>query len=313
LRSTSKLSYLRWASLGIAVFAIATLSGCSTSGRVVAVRDQPTTEPTSEAHFESSEPFAIEVLNEVNDGQRLAVMTQVTAHSKWDSREVAVRLTTLRNGVPEEEKIVQLSSVMPGGGIETGESLMLNPGQRVPFLLTVSNAADVASGGRASDYQLELLWGNDARAILPTNNLPLPSTQIAAKVQSPPGEVGAGSISPVQILTPQLVLKGSHCDGTTSTQCQATFVLQAALLNTSADRLVQNIDLDLGIEQLSEKLDMQVPLLQTTERVNLTNVGLKPGQRRSISLTIERQVARADLNQSVAETFRPILKLIDAR
>lgn len=123
----------------------------SSSGLLVscAASHTPTPEPVFSAAAESkSAPFALDVLEEVNDGSNLHLLLQLTAKAEWDLKNVLVRLASLENG---ETRGTTLFKVGESGSPEA------KPGEPIKFAVSVPSQ-------NMTDYQLELLWGKEAVA-----------------------------------------------------------------------------------------------------------------------------------------------------
>ena len=101
-------------------------------------------------------PFSVEVQEEVNDGSTLYLKVLMSAYQPWGQDDVLLHLAGLKEGIVEQEYFYRLSKLL--GDQYPLESL---PGQTFSGKLVLLT---LPIGGQ-TDYQLELLWGKEARSM----------------------------------------------------------------------------------------------------------------------------------------------------
>lgn len=138
--------------LGIGGILISSLLGCSSAPP--STPDSPRILLGDNLAKEEQErpPFEMELLEDVNDGQHVYVRGRIQVHTVWPLEEVAFRLTSYAQGERVEAKMLPLSAVLrQSGALVRGETRDFEVHMPVR---------------QANEYQLELVWGNEARQLL---------------------------------------------------------------------------------------------------------------------------------------------------
>ena len=136
-------------------FALAFLiSGFALSGCSFRSKEAPPTEPTppdstARASLPSAQPLDISVAQELNDGNRLFVKVAIDARTRWSTADATLRITGYRNGEKIAEQLTPLTVLGPI--LESGAH------RELPI---------VVEAPTMTDYQLELLWGAESRALV---------------------------------------------------------------------------------------------------------------------------------------------------
>ncbi len=153
LRKKARLNRLG----GFIALSFCLLSGCASRSSVIPV--------LAASSDDSSQPFTLSIIEEVNDGDRLHVAAQVKAKELWDISNVLLHLKAMRNGAPVGESFYPLAqSIVPTPGSTKAE---LKAGESRSVRISV-DARDF------TDYQLDLVWGKEAEQFL--DSLPKSAT-----------------------------------------------------------------------------------------------------------------------------------------
>jgi len=132
------------------------LSGCSLWSKASLPPVAPQEiQKSQEEPQEETIPFQLKVHDELNDGTYLYVKASLQGEVQWRPEEVAVKLITIRSGEAKESDVFKISELLPLQ--ERGR--LIEPRDEVLFTLQ-------GEGGAISDYQLELLWGEDAKGLV---------------------------------------------------------------------------------------------------------------------------------------------------
>ncbi|MCO6431212.1 MAG: hypothetical protein J5J00_10155 [Deltaproteobacteria bacterium] len=202
-------------------------------------------------------PFQLEVVDEVNDGQRLHVLGSISSEADWQMRDVVVKLTGLKEGSLVGVSYLPLqkiaSEAAPGG--------MIRAGEKYSFSLSLP-------ANEITDYQLELMWGRDAAQYLK--------------------EIGSSQGGTVEIRNIEVTTFQEQCG---LTGCTFKHKISGRLVNSTLTP-VNRVVLGVGFLKIEPgaALDLSKQIPENEERVEVPNVSLEPGGSRSIKLDIERSV-----------------------
>ena len=109
----------------------------------------------------ATEPFGVSILDEAFDGELLTLSGVVRAQAPEKLERVLLRVAVSDKGRPVSSRLViPCMDAFPLVRGRECQGELLAVGQEIPFQLSLH----VPSG---SDYQLELLWGDDAEAVRP--------------------------------------------------------------------------------------------------------------------------------------------------
>lgn len=227
----------------------------------------------------SATPFKIEVIEELHDGADLVIKGRLTPKSEWSSQDVVVRLAALDDSGQQRISFHRMSDLAPQAG-------MLAAGVSENFSLTIP-----ASG--LTNYQLEVLWGRDAAPFL--NKEP---AKIEAEKEKKPE-------APAQYLALRKLevhrVPGESCAN--PNECELKFTITGELFN-SGGATVRNVVIVAGFTT-PDKLDLRDQILENERKVEVRNLGLKPGASKPFRLSLEKHVASAD--QSAPQ---PVVRIV---
>lgn len=228
-------------------------------------------------------PFTLTVTQEVNDGKELHILGKVKAKTAWNPDFVIVRLTSLKDGNPVgvvHQSLRRLIAAKIGTAKEEDE--VINSDEEVAFSLTVPSV-DI------SDYQIVLLWGEEAEPYL--------DKDLPKAVETPDEKTRLGlklRVHSIEIET----LRG-QCS---YPPCEVRFRLKA-LLQNEGKGLIQSAKLGVGFIP-SEMVGMNT-LPEDEETVDVPSLNLAPGMSRPFRILLNQE-----MSEEIAETVRPVLRII---
>jgi hypothetical protein len=252
------------------IFSLAVLSGCAPHG----ARGAAAPVAIAESDGRGAMPFRLKVLDEYNDGAQLHIRGSVDSLVTWDPASVVVRLTGLNAGNQVGVTHRTLKELM-GAAPATP---LVEAGAAVPFTL------DVPSSG-ITDYQIELLWGEEAHELLP---------------QAGPEIVLKLSLRDLEIET----LKG-ECP---YDPCEVNFRLLGRLQN-DGDGVIARAELGVGFVSVAELASSVhlgasvIPLQEETIPVN--GLELKPGESQPFRVLLKQSIPEDESQQ-----FKPVIRIV---
>ncbi len=207
---------------------------------------------------ENELPFEVTVQDEVTDGHTLHLLVGLMPKADWSGEELAFRLTTL-NGI---ETI--FSRQFPLNRILNNQS-NLKAGQ--PIAVSLASPAE-----RMTDYQLEVLWGEEARASLAQ----FPAT--------------------LEISGLHFIQAPQSCP---ALPCEITYKVEAQLLNNT-DTIINSAKLGIGYRwQPRGLLDSDSTIPQNEENILLDGLKLSPGSSRALKLELASAVTLTEAGRYV--------------
>jgi hypothetical protein len=209
----------------------------------------------STAQSEPSEsPFTLEVLDEVNDGERISIRGRIVAKVPWARDDVLVRLSTLDENGDSKIVLRKLSDLAPNGGA-----------------LSVDNPKEfvVSAPSRGvSNYQIELLWGDDAAPFMnQATELDSAGEQVLALRKLEVHRVPSESCA-------------------TPDECSVKFTITGEFFN-SGTATVRSVVIEAGFSP-ADKLDLPGQILENARRIEVRNLNLAPGAVKPFRLVLER-------------------------
>lgn len=232
------------------------LAGCSGASA-------PKPMPPAAALVEEAAPLGLNVLEEVNDGTNLNLNLELSANTRVDLKDVVVRLAALKNG--EEQSI----SLFPASRL--GEEA--SPEAPLRFSVSVPSAG-------MTDYQLELLWGQDGRD--------------AMKAKGPPDNGGQLVLSDVSLIDDQC-----------AAPCDSKFTVGGVLENQSG-RVVQIAELGVAFAWVGSGETLDPDSAEIQQKISLKGLALRPGQRQEIKVKLSKGLPKATDGR-----YMPVVKLIN--
>jgi hypothetical protein len=223
------------------------------------VADRSALETTSGGNPDVT-PFSLEVLDEANDGERLAVHGRVVPKVAWDPSQVVVRLSAL-----DENGESRLSYYSLGGNntLQPGAGAALEPGRPAEFTLAIPSAG-------ITNYQLELLWGADARPFL--------------KEATAAGSKGKEFLALRNLEVHRV--PGEECSNPDA--CRVKFTITGEFYN-SGSGVVTRISLKAGFVP-ADQLDLPDQIFENERRIEIRNLRLGPGSTKPFRLALEKEI-----------------------
>lgn len=248
----------------------------------------PEPEKLQSSSMESREPFALDVVDELNDGERLAVVVRVRAAPAAREVKASLRLKTLRDGTVVGEQFTDLRSLMP---LTEGDTESDAPREGTFVMAAPSRGA--------SDYQLELSWGGTARSEVASSPVPAPKVSESATLATTTPQVSLRNIE-VASFTPD-------CKGSAS--CGVSFTVRGTMENREAARTVRRVTLGVGYlpRRSAGSLDQEGMIPHNEQFVTLDNVNLAPGASRPVELALTETLSREE-----ATRLSPSLRVVRA-
>jgi hypothetical protein len=277
---------LKKAILIVASSSLVLLSGCS-----LLFAGKP-----SEVILESTEdlpgsermPFTLKVGQEINDGKELHILGSVVANTEWNPAEVVVRLTSLKDGKPVgvvHHTLKKLIEARVGVGQMKAE--LISAGDETNFSLSVPSAG-------MSDYQLVLLWGEEAEQFLESK----PKQKIDKETQASNGK-SAGNGLKLRIHSIEVETLKSECP---YPPCEVRFRLKAVLQNQGKSVITSA---KLGVGFIATELLGSNMSPDEEEQVDVPNLKLLPGQSRPFRILLNQE-----MSEEIAEDVRPVLRIV---
>jgi hypothetical protein len=214
------------------------------------------------------------VLEERNDGEMMIIKGQVVPKATWPSEQVMVRLAAVDNAGEQLTSYHKLNDLTP-------DRKELQAGKPVAFSLSLPSRG-------LSNYQLEVLWGNDAASY---------SSAPKASLKQPE--------APREFLALQGLEVHRVPDGSCSSpeECLVRFSIKGEFFN-SGNASIQNVLLLAGFSP-ADKLDLPDQILENEKRIEVRNLNLAAGAKKPFRLTLEKLVPASD---TVA--YQPVVRIV---
>lgn len=229
-------------------------------------------------------PFALQVNQEINDGKELHILGNVKANTAWNPDYVIVRLTSLKDGNPVGVVHQSLRKLIEAKvGLVKEVAAVVDKDEEVSFSLTVPSVG-------ISDYQIVLLWGEEAEPYL-DKGLP----RMSGKSGGP--SVGAGlklRVHSIEIETLRAACSYPPCD--------VRFRLKALLQNEGKATIKSA---KLGVGFIPSELASAQTVPEQEETVDVPNLNLEPGNSRPFRILLNQE-----MSEEVSESVHPVLRII---
>lgn len=232
-------------------------------------------------------PFNLEIFEELNDGQNLYLRAGLRSETPWEIKQLGIRLTTLKEGESKEVVEKPLSELLLP--VVEPRRDVVQAGEQVEFAVTVASI-DV------SDYQLELLWGKEARSVVGTQKVNKISEEQVQK-----------KVSLKDLVFTAL---SSDCD---KPPCGITYSAVGKLVNLGSE-VVEELRLEVGFQDMSISQSGRDAVntgtkdrlkLIAREAITLNNINLEPGASRVIRIGIEESVPA-----SYKDRYKPVVRVV---
>ena len=252
----------------LSVFFFIAIEGCSTS-----ITTAPTEKGTnSQLDLQNSElPFDLKILEAVNNGTTLGILAELTPKTDWASNDVVVKLYGLEGGEVSRTASTRLADV-------TGDQGMLKA--NIPVQVSLQIPSD-----QISDYQVEALWGGEARE---ARN----DSKITEAIRTP-----ALRLSNVEVEK-----REEPCS---SPPCRVRFTIYGDLRNDSGQTLNQ-VTFGVGFVWVPKSSRLVSPEPVSEQRLSVSDLGLEPGQTQSLELSIDKGVPQLSDGE-----YKPVVRIVD--
>ena len=223
------------------------------------------------------EPFTLDIQQAVNADGRLHVFGLTEARASWSLDTVVLQLSGFAQGEKVSEASRMLADAVAEGGIDP-ESRIVQAGTPLRFHISMDLKG-------ATEYQLALLWGAEAKPYL------------MREVRTEPGLVSLVDI--------KAEVERTDC-GIDS--CPVRFIVSGYLLNGESQP-AEHIELGVGYTfgGNGREVDLSGRIPENEQRVNVSS-RIAPSQRRPFRLVFEGPVS-----PEIAERVSPAVRVISAR
>ena len=251
--------------------AVICLSGCAFGGRHEPVESRVTSSVTTSepARF----PLRMAITDESYNGELLVVQGKVIGEIPWTPNDVAIRLVGYRDGAVVAKTDGNIASL----ALEGEAPSSIDAGGALPFAISLAEL-------ELSTYQIELLWGRDASAVLRRSQLPvLAETNLVVE----PCAAEAG--------------------------CESQYRVAATLRNDSP-RHIDSVVLGVAYRWVRDQNGEAEPIQQATDRgeahregeeeIVLEQLALAPGGERRVSLVVP-----VVANTSPGGRYEPVVRV----
>ena len=221
-------------------------------------------------------PFQLSVADELYDGDKLVVSGTVVGAIPWAPYEVAIQLVGYRDGkeaVRATTSVAALAKIQnPADKIEP----VIDAGGALPFAAAI-NARELAH------YQLELLWGKDAKHALLLAQRPTLGEVFTAVESCRNGD-----------------------------ECKEQFRVSATLHNAGIER-INEVTLGISYSWIAEGDTMPVPINdrdtpEGEELLSLSELSLEPGDDYPLSIVVPMPPS-----SKAAGRFEPMVRVVTAK
>jgi hypothetical protein len=213
----------------------------------------------------------LEVLDEVNDGEQLSIRGRIVAKTAWPRTDLLVRLSTLDDAGDSKIVLRTLSELAPQGDL-------LGVGTPTEFVVS-------APSHGISNYQIELLWGEEAQ----------PFISQAKSVDGPREQVLA-----LRKLEVHRVPSESCA---TPDECSVKFTITGEFFNQGGGT-VRTVMIEAGFSP-ADKLDLPGQILENARRIEVRNLNLGPGGTKPFRLALEKFIPSTE---QIAP--RPVVRIV---
>ena len=194
-------------------------------------------------------PFVFEVVDEVNDGSSIHLRVRLETKGVWNPAGVALKFSGLNAGQVVQEEVHPLSALLAKEGISGTQQLP----EEALFSLVMPAAG-------LTDYQIELLWGEEASGLVDS---------------APPPAAGGGLL--IRNLTWQ---ERRDCN---QTPCRLSYYLQGEFFNGGVAAVNGVI---LGV-QLRPGGGGSGGAARGEDQVRVDGLNLPPGEGRRLEIEID--------------------------
>jgi hypothetical protein len=272
--------------LALVLFMLCALSACAGGFGFVKQKPEGKQDKATLAIVNQG-PFNLEIFEELNDGQNLYLRAGLRSEIPWEVKQLGVRVTTLKDGESKEIIEKPLSELL--SPVVKPRRDVVPASEQIEFAVTVASS-------EVSDYQLELLWGKEARSVVGIQ-----------KVQEISEEPVQQKVSLKDLVFTALSVK---CD---KPPCGITYSAVGKLVNLGSE-VVEEVRLEVGFQDINisqsgreaVNTDANEKLaLIAREAITLNQINLQPGAARAIRIGIEESVPARDKDR-----YKPVVRVV---
>lgn len=214
-------------------------------------------------------PFILEVMDEKNDGRQLVVKGRIIPKTSKPASEVVVRLSALDRKGEQRTTFHNMQDILVGSTKPDGKALMLEKGVARSFTLAMPLQG-------ITNYQLEVLWGQDAAPYAPSE--PLSEPQKDQKKESKQF-IALRNLEVHRVPTESCV---------SPNECVVRFTITGELFN-SGGATIKEVVIEAGFGTAGN-LDLQSQILENEKRVEVPNLRLAPGASQRFKVSLDKLV-----------------------
>lgn len=267
----------RSATCSVVLFFVVALSACSAGSSHDGVPP-----PVASSAEDVTLPFVLTIAEEINDGERLHVLAGVKANATWDLAQVVLRLTSLKEGQPVGESFFPLASLLekdPGARGDGGS--VIREGELKRVALSVS-------AKEFSDYQLDLLWGQEAERYLSSSSASDKSRDV------------------LEVHDISLVRARTACSPAKA-PCPEELSIRGEILNRGPRISGQRtLGVSFAWVKRGESLDLSTFVPENEEFVNIPSLELDEGASQHFNIAIDQEIPeRRDGH------FQPVVRVVE--
>ncbi len=189
-------------------------------------------------------PYALEVVKEEYDGEYLALVATVTAYKEIRQKDPLVRVIPYSQGTPLAASTYRVADYVDSEHRGHKQSKVI----KLPLVVPASSM---------SDYQIELLWGKDAKA--------------AYEEQSTASKAGLSQVSDVVVQQVELLEGG----------------MLYAVIHNSSGQTLQELGVQVAFAKYGGGLDFQKAFQENGVLLELHDLNLKPGGDKKLKIVLE--------------------------
>lgn len=249
----------------------------------------------------NGDPFILQVLSEQFDGNELVLTVGFASFEDVDYDSVIIRLLTQKGGEVIDSKEFIVEDLFNSYGTFGSTSAKLEKTFQYKFGLSIPAT-------QGSEYQLELLWGEEALPYLGKKDSLKSPEPNAVQPSRAGSELTAGRNVPLPDaknieLQGLRISKKRYCYE--QQECQIEFQISAEIVNLS-NEIVKSAMIAVGfLDKEGEAYKYGVRIPEEEELVELPNLSLQAKNSQSIKLVLDQKVP-----ESMDRRYQPVLRLV---
>jgi hypothetical protein len=218
-------------------------------------------------------PFILEVMDEKNDGRQLVVKGRIIPKTTKPAAEVVVRLSALDRKGEQRVTFHNMQDLLAGDAKAKAGPLMLENGVARSFTLAMPLQG-------ITNYQLEVLWGQDATPYAPSEALSGPQKEPQKEPKKESKQfIALRNLEVHRVPTESCV---------SPNECVVRFTITGELFN-SGGATIKEVVIEAGFGT-ADNLDLQSQILENEKRVEVPNLRLAPGASQRFKVSLDKLV-----------------------